>query len=1099
MQDRYSNNSGRFDRFGFETPFAAQGLASPDLDLELELSDQGLSAWGSPLSERDDREALAWLDIEHSEADTPLFEDEGPEPARPSGGTAKPLLGGKLWSSRDPKLGIRQAIFVSPAALGQSRAEILFYVHGLLSPCGGRPRGGMASFISEPKFALGASVVGGGRPTVLIVPQFQDAGDASWATRGLAAPAALNAYLERRLAEVGKMLGSAPPAVSDLIVAGHSKAYEVLYRLAQSHASPAMAQGPLNCLSALWLLDASYGRFPHDAMAALLAAKPGLSVKQVYRAGSKTDKFGGKRSEGRLAFIPVPAEIRHCAIPARCLPDLCAMRPVSASIASQAKEDSYAHDFAAEAEDEDLFELEDPEAYAAEWPERFDEDEHDENAWEGFDHGAMSSENEDEAERRCSHDEALFEGIEPFAESENWSSSTDQIAFRERVLAAHIKQTEKRKGQRAQPDLPDDQLGTIPGTKIKTRKDTAAAAGLLLSVANAALAAAQASGDADALKLRSISVTSGYRSGTRQLNLWRRVFSAKGGYYDKTEAKRQSLPGGPHSDAAIAYLLRRKDSGGFGIGGRIAAPGFSNHQGGIALDFLVNLQNGGTIKLDSQDKYRAIWRRSWFHKWMKQNAAKYGFQPIPTEEWHWEYRPASAPKLEAFGEDSEHDYAFEAEDGYAFGEDYNPDNETEDYEGFDNYSDEHEEEEQDEAVNFFDLAPEPYQIRGGLYTPKAKAYAAKHPAGLLRTSTVIGRQESNLVNRGPTPILIGKELTRFDGGKLGVWIADYNGFTFDFEEVLRAMGRLRDLLSAGSPEGPTEMSAQQKLTFKPTDDTQASSAKKQAYTEWRQAQQIYAGLVAEVSRTAREVGLARKDFWQAQGRLSRSIAVAKKLDKPAFEAIDFKLSDIVSIATAGSVASATVTGFALLADWLFEVRQKRAEYDRKLKEFAQTVKDTNAAVRDDLETFQNTGERYWMQVKLHRETIDKRDKSRVAARKKAALFGQSLASVSEKRGAVLAAIRMPSQVADAWRTLAITGPRALKALESLKGRWSILDGAIFHFKKSKPDPFGLEDITQIVLAARRAESWKGVLTKDDVEEWVAMSGLWDEAYSKFFV
>ena len=161
--------------------------------------------------------------------------------------------------------------------------------------------------------------------------------------------------------------------------------------------------------------------------------------------------------------------------------------------------------------------------------------------------------------------------------------------------------------------------------------------------------------------------------------------------------------------------------------------------------------------------------------------------------------------------------------------------------------------------------------------------------------------------------------------------------------------------------------------------------------------------------------------------------------------------------------------------------------------------DTNAAVRDDLETFQNAGERYWMHVKLHREKVNERDKARTEARKKAALFAQSLGPASEKRKAVLAAIRMPAQVADAWRTLAIAGPRALKALESLKGRWSTLDAAIFHFKRAKPDPFGQEDITQIVLAARRAESWKGVLTKDDVEEWVAMNGLWEEAYAKFFV
>lgn len=650
----------RFDTFGFESPFApgeGEGSTAAASAGALEHGYTDKPAWTG----EDEDESLAWLDLKEVEANFSQFEEEAGQASRPPGGP-KPLLGGQLWSSFDPAFGIKQAIFVSPAALNQGRAEILFYVHGLLGPCGGRPKGGMASFISDEKFALGASVVASGRPIILIVPQFQDAGDASWSAHGLARPEALNRYLDRRMAEVGKRLQTAPPVASDLIVAGHSKAFEVLYRLARSHGSPALAQMPLACLSGLWMLDASYGRVPHDQIAALLDAKPRLSVKLVYRAGSKTDSFGGKRREGRLSLIPVPARaVSHCAIPARCLADLLANRPVAASNAVlQAHEDSYALAYANEAEDEELFELEDEESA---WPDRFGEDEDSEDEAEDFDHDIWGSESGNEAEHSGSLGEGSFEGIGPFMESEIWSGSPDQIAFRERVLAAHIKRTEKSKRQRALPDLTEGQLATIPGTKVKTRKDTAQAAGRLLIAANAALAAAQAAGDADALKIRSISVASGYRSGSRQLNLWRRVFSAKGGYYDRTEALRQSLPSGPHSDAAITYLLKPKDAGGFGLGGRIAAPGFSNHQSGIALDLLVNLQNGRTIKLDSQDKYRAIWRKSWIHKWMKGNADTFGFQPIPTEEWHWEYRPAAGSepqKFDAFEGEDEGDNAFES-------------------------------------------------------------------------------------------------------------------------------------------------------------------------------------------------------------------------------------------------------------------------------------------------------------------------------------------------------------------------------------------------------------------------------------------------------
>lgn len=641
-----------------------------EVDLEALDYDTGEDEWTG----ENEEESLAWLDQEDETSENYLFEDEW-EDAPTLAAVPTPLLGGQLWSSTDSKLGAKHAIFVSPAALGQTRAEVLLYVHGLLRPCGGLPKGGVAAFISEDKFALGAGVVASGRPIILIVPQFQDASDTKWSARGLERPAALNLYLERCLQEVGMVLGRTAPELSGLIVAGHSRAYGVLYPLARSNESPEMQQGPLARLSGLWFLDASYGGFPARSLAVLLKARPGLSVKQVYIAGSRTDSFNGRKRDGRLAYMPVsPRLSNHCQIPARTLADLLADRPLAIAYKPTARRRNFAPDYEHEYEGqyENAFALEDE---GDEWSEDFDEaedgedgdfaydvlvsEEEDENEEEDFDHDVGASEGEDEAERRCSQDEALFEGIAPFMESENWSNSTDQVAFRERVLAEYIKRTEKRKKVKAQPDLRDDQLATIPGTKITTRVDTAAAAGKLLAAANAALAAARAGDDAVAAKIRSISVTSGYRSASRQLKLWRGVFSAEGGYYDTTDARRQTMPGGPHSDAAIAFLLKPTGSGGFGLGGRIAAPGFSNHQSGTALDFLVNLNKGGPIKLSSKDRYRAVWRASWFHQWMKTNALTFGFHPISTEEWHWEYRPGTerAPQgldaLELFDDEFE--------------------------------------------------------------------------------------------------------------------------------------------------------------------------------------------------------------------------------------------------------------------------------------------------------------------------------------------------------------------------------------------------------------------------------------------------------------
>lgn len=223
-------------------------------------------------------------------------------------------------------------------------------------------------------------------------------------------------------------------------------------------------------------------------------------------------------------------------------------------------------------------------------------------------------------------------------ESEIWADSAEQIAFRNRVLAAHI----ASKGRAPFPDLSSEQLQTlenVPGTKIKTLPATAAAAGRLLDAANADLARAQQAGDADALRTIRLSVISGHRSSQVQKGLWLRYFSAKGGYYDTTQVARERLPDGPHSDQAVRYMLERQDNGGFGLGGRIAAPGYSNHQNGIAIDFSQERRKGHGIRNKSDSKSRARWRSTWFHHWLRKNAKIFFFQPLKTEEWHWEYHP----------------------------------------------------------------------------------------------------------------------------------------------------------------------------------------------------------------------------------------------------------------------------------------------------------------------------------------------------------------------------------------------------------------------------------------------------------------------------
>lgn len=396
-------------------------------------------------------------------------------------------------------------------------------------------------------------------------------------------------------------------------------------------------------------------------------------------------------------------------------------------------------------------------------------------------------------------------------------------------------------------------------------------------------------------------------------------------------------------------------------------------------------------------------------------------------------------------------------------------------------------------------AADKFRITGGLYTASEKTYAATHPKGLLLTAPVIGKQERSLVGRAPATLTVSKELARFEGGKLGEYVQNYNDFSNLFEEVLRHIGRLRDLLSAGAPEAPTDLNATQKYALRPTDNSQATAAKKEAYRSWRNAQEQYAaadskgnliaGRVHELLKASRAFDLARQNFWQAQGEFRRTVAEAKRLGKPTFD-LDIKLTDVAEVVQGG-------LGLLHVVDYVLEARNKRKEYDAKMKKFADVVKNTNSALRDHFEAMKNAGEVYWDRLADYRTSIDAQSAARGNARQRAMLLGQQLAPRSEKRNRVLAIIRMPALVSDAWRALAIVGPTALRRLQAVLASEEMLKRANFHY--ARPDPFGLADITQIRLSYARADSWKGVLTKDDVAEWVAMNGLWDETFTKFNV
>jgi hypothetical protein len=169
------------------------------------------------------------------------------------------------------------------------------------------------------------------------------------------------------------------------------------------------------------------------------------------------------------------------------------------------------------------------------------------------------------------------------------------------------------------------------------RSDAAEAAGRLIAAATEALGRAKQAGVADARGTERVTATSGYRSSEHQARLWRSYFPK---YYRRTESQRASLSGGSHGPAAVAYMIDV-----FRVPRWIAAPGYSNHQSGIAIDLKQDRAAGSAIRNSSNAAQLAAWRRSWLHSWLTQNAASFGFQPYAREPWHWVFRSAGVSRL----------------------------------------------------------------------------------------------------------------------------------------------------------------------------------------------------------------------------------------------------------------------------------------------------------------------------------------------------------------------------------------------------------------------------------------------------------------------
>ena len=246
-------------------------------------------------------------------------------------------------------------------------------------------------------------------------------------------------------------------------------------------------------------------------------------------------------------------------------------------------------------------------------------------AGEEFEWGAPSE---------MAYEEEVLVTAPPPARNLVWPKATEeQREFMRRVYQRHVARSARSRP--FVPSLPRTDVGHVEyGARM--RKAAAASCVTMLARARAALASDRAQGNAAALQVREFGARSGYRSVESQFNNWQSAFRRK--YYQDTQRDRANLPGGPHGEAAATRMVEY-------VGKRIAAPGFSLHNSGLAMDFFTK---EGQLSLGPNTNPRSVaaWKRTWLFDWLSRNARAYHFFQNTNidEPWHWEYRgPGISP------------------------------------------------------------------------------------------------------------------------------------------------------------------------------------------------------------------------------------------------------------------------------------------------------------------------------------------------------------------------------------------------------------------------------------------------------------------------
>ncbi len=203
----------------------------------------------------------------------------------------------------------------------------------------------------------------------------------------------------------------------------------------------------------------------------------------------------------------------------------------------------------------------------------------------------------------------------------------ERSAFKHRVYEEQIREARARGDHFFAGVLPEELAPVEDHHKL--RKDAAADCKALLHQARADLTKARAANDPLALKTTRIGLASSYRDPPTDFGKWDEYFEQ---YYNQTKPEREKFED-PHGEQALRVMVKHYQKS-------KAAPGFSNHTKGIAVDFKANIkdEHGGEIEIGASHAHDKYWKDCWLRHWLVENAARFGFEPLATEYWHFDHK-----------------------------------------------------------------------------------------------------------------------------------------------------------------------------------------------------------------------------------------------------------------------------------------------------------------------------------------------------------------------------------------------------------------------------------------------------------------------------